>query len=720
MSSVIAIALTLASAVVAEGPPRTPKERVVDTYHGVEVADDYRWLEDGQAPAVRKWSDAQNAYARSVLDGLPQVEVIRNRVSEIVAARSTRFFNLTYRGGQLFAMKREPPKQQSFLVVMPSADEPEKARTVVDPNAIDPSGGTTIDWYVPSPDGRRLAVSLSRHGTESGDLHLYDTATGRQVEPVIPRVQGGTAGGDVAWSNDGSGFYYTRYPRPGERPPEDLSFYQQVYFHQLGTPPEKDRYELGQELPKIAEIRLDVDPASSRVLATVGKGDGGEFALYLRATDGAWQQFSRFGDRILAAVFGPRNELFLISRRHASHGEILRLPMTELDVGKATTLIPEGEDSIAYNFWGTPAVRVTGHRIFVVYQLGGPSEIRVFDLDGKSATAPRQLPVSSIGELTTLAGDEILFANQSYTVPSARYHFDAATGETRKTALAVRSPVDFHGVEVVRELATSKDGTRVPVNILLPAGGIRRDGSNPCVVTGYGGFGISRVPFFSALSHVYLDQGVIYAVANLRGGSEFGEPWHDQGRLTRKQNVFDDMAGVLQHLIDRRYTAPERLGIIGGSNGGLLMGAILTQHPGLVKAVVSAVGVYDMLRLELSPNGAFNLPEYGTVRDLQQFSALYAYSPYHRVKDGARYPATLFLTGANDPRVDPMHSRKMTARLQAATASAAPILLRTSSDTGHGSGTPLDEGIAQQVDLVAFFFAQLGVKLSDERQEAER
>jgi prolyl oligopeptidase len=261
---------------------------------------------------------------------------------------------------------------------------------------------------------------------------------------------------------------------------------------------------------------------------------------------------------------------------------------------------------------------------------------------------------------------------------------------------------------VVREMATSKDGTRVPVNILVPRG-VKRDGSSPCLATGYGGFGISQQPGFNAAWRVLFDYGFVVAVANLRGGGEFGEAWHRAGNRTNKQNVFDDFAAVLKHLIEQRYTAPEHLAVMGRSNGGLLMGATLTQHPDLVKAVVASVGNYDMLRVERSPNGAFNIPEYGSVKDEAQFQALYAYSPYHHVKAGVQYPAALFLTGANDPRVDPMQSRKMVARLQAATASHAPILLRTSASSGHGLDSSLSERIEETMDIDAFLFVQLGV-----------
>ena len=262
-------------------------------------------------------------------------------------------------------------------------------------------------------------------------------------------------------------------------------------------------------------------------------------------------------------------------------------------------------------------------------------------------------------------------------------------------------------MEVVREFATSRDGTRVPVNILRPRGH-SLDGTGAAIVTGYGGYGVAMSPWFRATTRVLLDQGVVYAIANIRGGGEYGEDWHRQGNLTNKQNCFDDFGAVLQFMIDEGYAKPERLGIVGASNGGLLMGAMVTQQPGLVSAVVSYVGIYDMLRVELSPNGQFNVTEFGTVEDEEHFKALYAYSPYHNVRDDVEYPAVFLLTGANDPRVDPMQSRKFAARLQA-TRTSRPVLLRTSMDTGHGFGTPLDERIEEYAAAYAFFFEQLGV-----------
>jgi prolyl oligopeptidase len=669
----------------------------------------YGWQIDAASKEVKAWSDGQNARARAYLAALPGVAKIRDQLKEILTAKTVKLTALVKAGGHIFALKRRPPKEQPFLVVLPSVEAPDKARVLLDPNDLDKKGTTTIDWFVPSPDGKRVAVSISRVGSESGDLHIYDTETAKEVYEVVPRVQNGTAGGSLAWSPDGKGFFYTRYPRGQERAAVDLDFYQQLYYHELGTPTEKDRYELGKDLPRIAEIKVWMHEATGRLLCSVQNGDGGEFAHFGRDPDGRWRSYSGFKDQVVQATFGPDGDLFLVSRRDAPRGKILKLSWKDGDLGKAKDVVAEGEDTIVTDFWSKPTVVATASRLYVTYQLGGPSEVRAFDLAGKKAKAPRQLSIATVSGLTPMGGDDLLFARESYVEPLSLYLFRAETGESKKTELTTPPPVQLDDVEVVREFALTKDGTKVPVNVLMRKGA-RRDGSNPCVVTAYGGYGVSIEPAFHPELRVLFDRGVVFAEANLRGGGEYGEAWHKAGALTNKQNVFDDFAAVLQHLIAKKYTSSEKLVIEGGSNGGLLMGAMLTQHPELMKAVVSYVGIYDMLRVELSPNGAFNVPEFGSVKDPAQFKALFAYSPYHRVKDGTKYPAVLFLTGANDPRVDPMQSRKMTARLQA-TGSQAPILLRTSDTAGHGIGTSLSERIDELTDVYAFFFEQLGIKI---------
>jgi prolyl oligopeptidase len=399
-----------------------------------------------------------------------------------------------------------------------------------------------------------------------------------------------------------------------------------------------------------------------------------------------------------------------VSRAGAPRGKVLSLKLegTALIDGAraASELISEGQDTIVSEFNDSSSLVATSRAIFVTYQMGGPSEVRTFDHQGQPAAKPVQASVADASGVTELGDGSILFNLVSYLQPAAWHHFDPATGKTARTALAVQAPVNFDDCEVIREFAVSKDGTKVPVNILRKKG-TKLDGTNPCLVTGYGGYGVNITPAFTAARKVLLEQGFVWAQVNLRGGGEYGEAWHRDGALTRKQNVFDDFAAACRFMIDQKYTTSAKLAIEGGSNGGLLMGATLTQHPELVRAVVAHVGIYDMLRVELSSNGAFNIPEFGTVKDKAQFEALHAYSPLHRVKDGVKYPAVIFLTGANDPRVDPMQSRKMAARLQAA---GADVLLRTSSSSGHGMGTALSERIEQAVDVDAWLFNRLGVE----------
>ena len=700
MSTSQALALFLMGTALPAQPPAAQKRPVTDTYHGVAVTDNYRWLENASDPAVKAWSDAQNVAARKYLDGLPARAAAYEDLKKLYSQQSVRYSDLKYRNGVLFAMKTQPPKEQPALVTLKSADDPASERAIADPNQMDAKGGTEIDFYEPSVDGRYVAVSLSTGGSESGDVHIYDVAAGRALADVIPRVNGGTAGGSLAWNADGSGFYYTRYPRSGERPAPDLDFYQQVYFHRLGAKTEQDLYSLGKDFPRIAEIALATSEDGKFILARMANGDGGEFAHYLLGPSGAWTQVTRLSDQISVAAFAPDGGLYLLSRQNALMGKIVRVPLSRPNLAEARMIVPESKVAIQ-------DIVPASNRLYVIDQTGGPSQVRVFELDGKARGSVPLPPVSSVRGVVRTKGDEILVNTATYLTPPAWVRFDDS-GKVTPTALKEKGAADFSDCEVIREFATSKDGTRVPLNIIQRKG-TKLDGNNPVVLYGYGGYGVNLEPSYSLALRPLLDRGVVYVYANLRGGGEFGEAWHRAGMLTKKQNVFDDFEAAARRLIDLRYTTPARLAIEGGSNGGLLMGAALTEHPDLFRAVVSHVGIYDMLRVELQPNGAFNVTEFGTVKEADQFRALYGYSPYHHVKDGTQYPAVLFLTGANDPRVDPSHSRKMTARLQAS-GTKRPVLLRTTNAAGHGIGTALSERIAQQADVTAFLFDQLGVR----------
>jgi prolyl oligopeptidase len=694
------------------GAPATPVDVMSDVYHGVTVADPYRWLENGADPKVHDWSVVQDNRTRAYLNALALRQPIYDRLFKLNEQTSPSYSRLRPTGDRIFATYNQPPKQQPMIAMLGRDVDPATARVIVDPNTLDPTGATAIDWFVPSPDGTKLAVSLSARGSEDGSLHIFDVATGKEPGEVIPRVQYPTGGGSLAWAADGTGFYYTRYPGP-ERPAEEQHFYQRIYFHKLGADPAGDTYVAGRDFPKVAEIALDNHQNSRVIVAAVANGDGGEFAHYLIGPGHSVTQVTRFEDKITAVVAGPDDNLYLVSRQDAPHGKLLRLPVSDPVLAHAIEIVPQGEPVLqgGGEFGGTPVV-VTQRGLYVRELVGGPSRVARFDHDGRPRGLLPSPEVAAAGQVVPLNDGTILYSVSTYLQPTYFSRFDEATGKSELSKLAQTSPVKFDDAEVVRTFATSKDGTKVPITIIRKVG-TKLDQANPVLLNGYGGFSISLTPrFLGADRRLWLDGGGVYVVANLRGGGEYGEEWHRLGALTRKQNVFDDFIAAARYLIDQRYTTPERLAIIGGSNGGLLMGASFTQHPELFHAVVSQVGVYDMLRVELDPNGTFNTTEFGSVKDADQFQALYAYSPYHHVIAGTKYPAIFMATGENDGRVNPMHSRKMIARLQEAAASGRPVYLSINSLAGHGIGSALSIRINQSADYIAFLFDQLGMTLA--------
>jgi prolyl oligopeptidase len=680
---------------------------VSSTYHGVTVTEDYRWLEDARSDQVRSWTMAQDRRARGYLENLPFYGAIRWRTAQILTSESVRYEALRHAGPAYFALKREPPKQQPFLVVLSDLDDLSDERVLVDPGGIDGSGPATIDWYQPSPDGSLVAVSLSPHGTKNGAVHLYRAASGERIGAAVPRVTAGTASGSLAWAGDSSGFWYTRYPSPGEHPGDDLGLYQEVWYHPLDDLPEDDTRELAGRFAdnRIAENVLSASPDGRWVMDRVQKGDGGEWQVFVREQAGGdWWLACDVGDRVDCAAFGP-GALYLLSRLDAPHGKVLQMPLRAgATVAHAAEVVPGVGVPIEGGAVASP-LAVTDTRLWLLGMDAGLSSLRLFDLDGKSAGAVEIPPGSAVDGLVRLDGSEVGYATESFTQPRSWWR---ASGQStaRRTALATQTPLDFSGFEIRREFATSADGTQVPVTLIAPRG-TPRDGTAPALLTGYGGFGISVKPRFDPGWLPWLEQGGVLAVAHTRGGGEYGQEWHHAGRLAAKQNVFNDFAACARFLADSHLTTSDRLAIIGGSNGGLLVGAMLTQHPGLSRAAVAMVPVMDMLRVELDPNGSFNVSEYGTVKDPQLFQAIRAYSPYHNVKDGTAYPAVLLTAGESDPIAKAHHAKKMAARLQAATSSSQPVLLRVEPG-GHGPSS-LDQRISGLTDIYAFLFDTLSI-----------
>jgi prolyl oligopeptidase len=694
-------------------PPVFPTGDTVDVIQGVKVADPWRALENGSDPKVEAWSDAENGRTRAYLDNLPGREALHDKLSRMIKAASPFASGLRAHGGRLFALYSDPAKQQPSLVTMALSADPATRTALLDPNAMDPGGHIAIDWYVPSPDGTKVAVSLSKNGSEDGTLHVYDVATGKEIEAPIDRVQYPTGGGSLAWTADGKGYWYTRYP--GEEAPEtERHFNMAVYFHQLGGDAAKDPVVLSAKdgLPRTGEVFLDDRAGGAAVLASVQLGDGGQWQQFVLREGKPALKIAAYEDRIIAGAIAKDGTVYGLSRRDAPMGKVLKLkaPYTG-GFAKAPVIIAERKDAAIVDGgeFGSP-LSVTTSRLFVTRIAGGPSEVGIYDLAGKPAGKLPLPDIAAVNEVDALPNGDALYSVSTYTEPTYFARWTAATGQTARTGLAMTSPVSYADASVTRIFATSKDGTKVPLNIIARKG-VKLDGSNPVLLYGYGGYGVNMTPGFSGgFRRCWLDAGGIYVVANIRGGGEYGDTWHRQGMLTNKQNVFDDFAAAGEELIKRGYTTHAKLALMGGSNGGLLMGATITQHPDLARAVVSAVGIYDMTRVELDPNGAFNVTEFGTVKDPAQFKALYAYSPYHNVQPGTAYPAVLMLTGANDGRVNPLNSRKFAAALQAAQAAPdRPILLRTSKTSGHGIGSSLDERILESTDELMFLLDQLGL-----------
>ena len=473
--------------------PPTPKRPVVDEYHGVKVTDDYRWLEDFSDPMVRSWADEQNRFSRALLDNIPARANIAKRLQEIYGDQSVTYYNFV-QSRRLFALKSQPPQNQPLLVMLQAPDDRASERVILDLNVLNPKGTTAIDFYAPSLDGRFVVVSLSENGSEDGTAHVYETATGKALADIVPRVNYPTGLGSFAWNRDATGFYYTRYPQGNERPKEDLNFYQQVYFHKLGTPASADTYVIGREFPRIAEITLSTNEDGSYLLASVANGDGGEFAHYLRTPAGEWRQLTQFSDQVKSISFGLDGRLYLLSVKDAQRGKILALPLSNPNLADAKTLVPESDVTINYF---VPAAT----RLYVDAMVGGPSEVRVFDLQGKQLTTIPTPPVSAVDVGVVLQGDEVLIGSMSYVEPFVWSRYNPATGKMTKTNLTSTPSVNFADAQVVREFATSKDGTRIPLNIIMRKG-TRLDGQNPTILYGYGGYAISETPNFNRRNRV--------------------------------------------------------------------------------------------------------------------------------------------------------------------------------------------------------------------------
>lgn len=690
----------LLSTLMATSIP-TRKEPVQETIHGVEVVDPYRWLENGDSEEVRSWTAQQNRLLRQTLDAVPSRKELFDRLWALhgIGALEAPVCKGKGKVARYFYTRRQGQQNQPVLYFrqgLAGAD-----RVLLDVNTLAADGTQSLDWWYPSEDGRRLAYGISVGGSEESILRVRDVDTGQDRPEVIPW----TRACSLAWLPSGRGFYYTRYPAPGSVPAGQEHYQRRVFLHRLGTVASQDRQIFGEGLGPSAWTSVLLSPDGRWLGIEVADGPS-QTDLFLIDT-------SKRGTPSPIPVVTGRSALFnlvdvlddrlyVVSNEDAPHYRLWQIDPRKPERENWKQIIAEGKDTLE---WVAPV----GGKLAALYLKDASSRVRVFSRAGK---LEREIRLPGLGTVTGLHGRhqarELFFGFSSFVTPTAVMRHDLGKAPS-KLWQKLASPLDADAFSVEQVRYPSKDGTLIPM-FLVARKGLVRDGRAPALLYGYGGFNVSLTPSFAAAVAPFIEQGGVYAVANLRGGGEYGENWHRAGMLENKQNVFDDFIAAAEFLIREKITSRDRLAISGRSNGGLLVAAAITQRPDLSHAAICGVPVTDMLRYHRFLIARLWIPEYGSAEDREQFKFLYAYSPYHHVKDGMAYPATLVFAAESDTRVDPMHARKFVARLQTAQSGPGPILLRMEGQAGHGAGKPLAKLIEQYADEMAFLFGQLPLR----------
>ena len=695
-------------------PPKAERRPLEENLHGTKIIDNYRWLEDSNSAETQKWVAEEMAYTRAVLDPLPGREAIRKRLTELLSIGSV---GVPQIGGKYyFYTRREGMQNQPVLYVREGIEG--KDRVLVDANQLSADGTIALDWFDASEHGKYVAYGTSASGSEMSTLHIIETATGKLLPDTIER----TRAASIAWELDNSGFYYTRYPKKGDVPEGQEMYNRHVFYHLLGTDPETDEkvFGEGRDPEDWPSVSLDNDGKLLLISVSQGWTKTELFLMDLKARTPPTRITTGKNFLYSGSVYNGR--LYIVTNEDAPRYRMFVAEAGDYERDDWKEIIPQTDAVLQ-------GAAEWGGKIFVQYEQNASSQLKIFDLSG---TNLKNIALPAIGSVFGSSGkwnhDEVFFGFQSFTVPPSIYvvnlkPVDMMIQPARWKVSGITDPelwakvdapsIDPAAYEVQQEWCNSKDGTRVPMFVVSKKG-LKKDGHNPTLLTGYGGFNVSMTPAFSRSAYLWLEHGGVYAVANLRGGAEFGEDWHRAGMLDKKQNVFDDMIAAAEHLISEKYTDTNHLTIQGGSNGGLLMGAMMTQRPDLFRAVVCQVPLLDMLHYQDFQIAKLWIPEYGSAENPEQFKWLYAYSPYHHVKAGTEYPAILFMTADGDTRVDPMHAKKMAALMQAEAKNGAsrarPILLRIESKAGHGAGKPVTKQIEEFADMYEFLFWQLGVK----------
>jgi len=685
--------------------PPTKTDNVVDVLHGVEVVDPYRWLEDGKSTDTLEWVDAQNKLTQTILGNVPGRDKIRERLGSLLEIGSLGV--PTPKKGRYFYTKREGTQNQAVLYVRDGVHG--KDRALLDINALAKDGTIALDWYYPSKDGKLLAYGLSKDGSEVSTLHIRNVDTGKDLPDKIER----TRACSLAWLNNNSGFYYTRYPAVGSVPKGKENYYRHVYLHHIGGDPKDDARVFGDGRNPEDWPSVNLSQNGKWLAVNVHQGWAKSECYVLnvskaRSEPGDWKPVPIAENTAALFDVTVRNDRFYIHTNFEAPRYRLfevdpKLPREQWsDKSKWKEVLPQRADKLE-------GVRFIGTSLIAEYMHNATNRLHRYDLAGKLV---EEIDLPTLGTIAAINGepdgDEVFFGFQSFAVAPSVYRIDLKKG-SQKLWDRVQTEINPEAYVVEQIKYKSKDGTEVPM-FLTYKKGIKKDGTNPTLLYGYGGFNISLTPTFATTRFLFLEKGGVLAIANLRGGGEYGEDWHRAGMLDKKQNTFDDFIAAAEWLIASKITTRAKLAIQGGSNGGLLVGAVTTQRPELFKAVVCQVPLLDMTRYHKFLIARLWMPEYGNPDKKEDFEWIHAYSPYQKVKTGTAYPAMLITTAASDTRVDPLHARKMAARLQVASASNAPILLRQETRAGHGAGKPRGLILDEQTDIWSFVFAQLGMQ----------
>ena len=684
---------------ISAGPPKAKVAPVEDVVQGHKIVDRYRYLENPNDPDTKLYVEQELSYTRTILDPLPGREKINARLSQLLEIGSV---GTPQMGGKdYFHTRREGNQNQPVLYVREGLNGDD--RVLLDVNQLASDGTVALDWWYASEDGKYVAYGTSPGGSEVSTLRVIETATGKLLPDWIER----TRAASLAWKHDDSGFFYTRYPKKGDVPEGQEVYHRHVFYHALGADPAHDPLIFGEG--RNPEWWPDVSLSDDGRWLLIHEGQGWtktEMFLKDRTSKDPLLEITTGKNFLYGADF-YEGKLYITTNEDAPHYRVFVADTANPKRENWKEIIPQTDAVLQ-------GVSVTGGKLLAHYEHTATSELKLFTLGGHKLA---DISLPAIGNVFGASGrydrNEIFFGFQSFTVPPSIYRVDLSDVKSALWAKVDAPSIDSAAYDVQQVWYTSKDGTKVPM-FVVGKKGIEKNGKNPTLLTGYGGFNVSLTPTFNRSMYLWMEHGGVYAVANLRGGSEFGEDWHRAGMLENKQNVFDDFIAAGEYLVAQNYTDRGHLAIYGGSNGGLLMGAMITQRPDLFRAVVCAVPLLDMLRYQNFQIAKLWIPEYGSAEDAKQFEWLYAYSPYQHVKPGQEYPAILFMTGDTDTRVDPMHAKKMAALMQAEAKNGAstdkPILLRIETKAGHGQGKPVTKQIEESTDMYSFLFWQLGVE----------